>query len=932
MKFTITLLSIILLFSLRLSAQNTYSVKGDIVDTAENARLVNASISILNAKDSTLVSFTRAVTNGAFTLGNLHKGKFILLVSYPTYADYVEQFSLDSAKSSYDFGKLNMLLKAKLLRDVIIKGTRSAMKIKGDTTEYNAGAFKVQPNAKVEDLLKQLPGIEVDKDGKITAQGQTVSKVLVDGEEFFGDDPTLVTKNIRADMVDKVQLYDKKSDQATFTGIDDGQKTKTINIKLKEDKKNGYFGKIDAGDATDGYYEGQLLFNRFKAKQKFSAYLTVGNNGKTGLGWEDSQKYGSDALQFGDNGEMYITGGNGDGLDSFSGQYNGQGTPLARNGGLHYDSKWNSDKESINANYKIGSLEVNGTSNTLTQNNTSDGTYNGTSNQNFDNFMFRQKLDFTYQIKLDTTSNLKITADGTLKNTHAKSNYFSTSTRGADTLLNNNTRNIDNKDNTQIFDASAFYTKKFKKKGRTFSFLAGISQNETTSNGYLKSNTDYYDPIKLGKLDSVPPIIDQYKTADVKTASFKTNLTYTEPLTKDFSVIFNYGFGVNNGTSKLASYNQSSAGDYNLKVGNLSDDYKLDELSNQAGAVFNFKKNKAIFNFGTKVSNVNFNQTDLVTGNMLKRDFIDWMPQANFQYRFSQQQNLYVNYSGRTVQPSISQIQPVAVNTDPQNITIGNPNLTPSFSNNFYFYYSSYKILSGQSIWLNGNYSFTTNPIVSNLVTSTNGNTVNQYVNIGNKTLSNYNLNAYLDRKLGKTDINVGLNVGLNGNSSYNYSNDALDYIKSNTYSLKFQASKYKEKKYDLYLNFGPNYTISGSSLQPQINNNGRGFNAATGFTFYLPEKFQVASDGDYQNRGKTETFNTVYNRTLINASIAKTFLKDDNLKLSVSGNDLLNQNSGFDRSSSGNLITQNTYTTIKRYFMLSIVWDFNKMGGITKK
>jgi len=931
MKFTITLLSFIFLFSFRSTAQNLYAVKGDIVDTAENAKLVNASISILNAKDSTLVSFTRAAAGGSFTIGNLRKGKFILLVSYPTYADYVEQFSLDSIKSGHDFGKLNMLLKAKLLRDVIIHATRSAMKIKGDTTEYNAGAFKVQPNAKVEDLLKQLPGIEVDKDGKITAQGQTVNKVLVDGEEFFGDDPTLVTKNIRADMVDKVQLYDKKSDQASFTGIDDGQKTKTINIKLKEDKKNGYFGKLDAGDATDGYYEGQLLFNRFKAKQKFSAYLTVGDNGKTGLGWEDSQKYGADALQFGDNGEIYITGGNGDGLDSFSGQYTGQGTPLARNGGLHYDSKWNSDKESINANYKIGSLEVTGNSNTLTQNNTSDGTYNGTSNQNFDNFMFRQKLDFTYQVKLDTTSNLKITADGTIKNTHAKSNYFSTSTRGADTLLNNNTRNIDNKDNTQLFDASAFYTKKFKKKGRTFSFLAGVSQNETTSNGYLKSKANFYDPLTLGKLDSTQ-LIDQYKTANVKSASFKTNLTYTEPLTKDFSVIFNYGFGVNNGTSNLASYNPSAPGVYNMQVDSLSDNYKLNEVSNQAGAIFNLKKNKAIFNFGTKVSNVNFNQTDLVTGDMLKRDFINWMPQANFQYRFSQQQSLYLNYSGRTVQPTISQIQPVAVNTDPLNITIGNPKLTPSFSNNFYFYYNSYKILSGQSIWLNGNYSFTTNPIVSNLVTDSTGKTTNQYVNIGNKRSSNYNLNAYLDRKLGKTDINVGLNIGLNGNSSYNYSNNDLDYIKSDTYSLKFQTSKYKEKKYDLYLNFGPNYTISGSSLQPAINNNGRGFNAAAGFTFYLPGKFQVASDGDYQNRGKTETFNTDYNRTLINASIAKTFLKDDNLKLSVSGNDLLNQNSGFDRTSSGNLITQNTYTTIKRYFMVSIVWDFNKMGGITKK
>jgi len=264
MKFTILLIISCCFLSFSLLAQTSYSVKGVIVDTSAKTKLVNTSISVLNAKDSILRKFTRAAADGSFVINNVGRGKLILLVTYPGYADYVEQFSLDSAHSTHDFGTLNMILKAKLLADVIIKGARAAIKIKGDTTEFDARAFKIQPNAKVEDLLKQLPGIQVDKDGKITAQGQTVTKVLVDGEEFFGDDPTLVTKNIRADMVDKVQLYDKKSDQAAFTGIDDGQKTKTINIKLKEDKKNGYFGKVDIGDGTDGYYEGQLLFNMFK--------------------------------------------------------------------------------------------------------------------------------------------------------------------------------------------------------------------------------------------------------------------------------------------------------------------------------------------------------------------------------------------------------------------------------------------------------------------------------------------------------------------------------------------------------------------------------------------------------------------------------------------------------------------------------------------
>ena len=223
------LLFTILILLASIKAQNVFSIRGVAIDTSVNVRMVNTSVSLLNAGESTLYKFTRAVANGSFTISNLKAGKFILLVTYPDYVDYVEHFTLDPANREKDFGELSMLLKKNLLNDVIIKGEAIAIKIKGDTTEFNAAAYTIEPNSKAEDLLKQLPGSQIDKDGKITAQGKTVEKVLVDGEEFFGDDPTLVTKNLRGDMVDKVQLFDKKSYQVTFTGIDDGEKTKMGN-------------------------------------------------------------------------------------------------------------------------------------------------------------------------------------------------------------------------------------------------------------------------------------------------------------------------------------------------------------------------------------------------------------------------------------------------------------------------------------------------------------------------------------------------------------------------------------------------------------------------------------------------------------------------------------------------------------------------------
>lgn len=930
MKITIILSLFVCLFYTSLHAQTPWQIKGSVSDTVSKSKLPNTVVSVLNAKDSTLVSFTRADASGSFAISNLKKGKFILLVTYPDYADYVEQFSLDSAKNSHDFGRLNMLLKTRLLADVIIKGKKAAIKIKGDTTEFNASSFTVQPNAKVEDLLKQLPGITVDKDGKITAQGETINKVLVDGEEFFGDDPTLVTKNVRADMVDKVQLYDKKSDQATFTGIDDGQKTKTLNIKLKEDKKNGYFGKADVGYGTDGYYQTQILFNKFKAKMKFSAYTTISNDGKTGLGWQDNQKYGSsDNVTVMDNGGIMISGNSGDDLDSWNGNYNGKGIPIAMNSGIHYDTKWNKgDKETLNTNYKIGTLTVDGTDNTLSQNNLpSGGDINTASNQKYHDYMFRNKLDVTYQNKLDTSSNIKLMVDGSAKHSQTKSDYLSTSMRN-DTLLNNSDRNIINTVDSKAFDASAFYTKKFQKKGRTFSWNISEAYSESQAHGNLKSNIDYFN--SAGVKDS-SQVIDQYKTNDLKNSVFNSNMTYTEPLSKTLSLVLNYGLGIDNNSANRISYNRGADGSYTVFDSTYSNNYQLNQVSNQGGAILNYKKGKTTLNFGTKVTDVSFKQINEYTAATFKRNFINWSPQASYQYKIGSMSSFSLNYSGRTSQPTVDQIQPVLVNTDPLNILVGNPGLTPSFTNNIRINYNSYRVLSEQYLGIYGNYSFTSNPIVNSTITDLTGKRTTQYLNINQQPV-NYYLSTYFGRKVSSSGLSVGFDLNANGSKNYNISNSETNIITSNTYSGSLQIQKYVEKKYDFNISFGPTLTYGGSSLQQNINNNGHGWNGYGGGSAYLPGKISIGSDANYQFNSKTQTFSQDYSKILWNAHLTKAFNKEENIKITLTCNDILNQNSGFDRSSSGNLITQNSYTTIKRYFMLSLVWDFNKMGGITKK
>ncbi|PST85126.1 TonB-dependent receptor [Pedobacter yulinensis] len=924
MRKLFPLLGLLLLFFTTAQAQSPYQIRGNVIDTASSVKLANSSVSILRAKDSTLYKFTRTAADGSFALPNLQQGKYILLVTYPKYADYVDFFHLDSARKEIDFKRINMTLKAKLLADVIIKGS-NAITIKGDTTEFNAASFKVDANAKVEDLIRQFPGIQVDKDGKITAQGQTVSKVLVDGEEFFGDDPTLVTKNLRADMVDKVQLFDKTSDQAAFTGIDDGEKAKTLNIKLKEDKKQGYFGKLDGGAGTGEFYQAQGMFNYFKGKKKFSAYGTLGNTGKTGLGWEDSNKYsgGAGNMEFTDDGGIMIFGGGGDDeLEGWDGRYGGQGIPLARTGGLHFDNKWDEDKQSINANYKLGSLSVRGNRNNITQNNLPDRVLNTTSDENFDNRIFRQKADAKYTLKIDSTTSLTINADGTLKNSDSESDNLSRSYNGS-SLLNENTRNLTSSADDKQFGAALLLTKRFKKKGRTMSVNLTERLSQTETNGFLNSHTRFHD--EDGVKDST---INQNKIGSIRSNVFNSNITYTEPITKSTALVLNYGLNLNNGTSDRRSYNQGEGGAYNVLDSTFSNNFELNQVANQVGANINYNKGKTNLSFGTRVTDVKFEQSDLFTGKAYNRNFTNWNPQARFTYKMSSQKSFRISYNGNNTQPSINQIQPIRENTDPLNQVLGNPDLEPSFTNSFSGNYNSYKILGNQYINIYGGYSFTIDPIVMNTVTDQRGASTFQSFNLSGENNSNFYGGGYVGKKIKKVDLDVGMNFYLNGNTFYNMTNNALNRTRNYSYSGNLSFSQYKPKKYNFRLEAGPQYNTSESSLQPDVNNNGWSANGQASFRVYLPGKIEIGSDANYNYRARTQSFNEDFERLLLNASLTKKFFKQENLAIVLSGNDLLNQNIGFDRRASNNLIIQNSYTTIRRYFLFSVIWDFNKMGG----
>src|SRR6185503_9387042 len=285
------LFSLFLCFIATASFSQTQTLRGVLKDTSENRNLANTVISVLSKKDSVLVQFTRADKSGNFKLEGLRAGSYILLITHPYMGDYFDNIEV-KANEALDLGSVHLTPKSKLLSEVIVR-SGSPIKIKGDTLIYTADSFKVRPGANVEELLRRLPGITVDKNGQITAMGERVKKVLVDGEEFFGSDPGIATKNLRADAVQEVQVFDKKSDQAAFTGIDDGVKDKTINLKMK--KMAGYFGKVELGGGLPDKYDNSAMVNLFRNKRKVAGYGIMSNTGQTNLDWQDAQNYGGSA-------------------------------------------------------------------------------------------------------------------------------------------------------------------------------------------------------------------------------------------------------------------------------------------------------------------------------------------------------------------------------------------------------------------------------------------------------------------------------------------------------------------------------------------------------------------------------------------------------------------------------------------------------------
>lgn len=884
------------------SFSQTMKVSGTVQDTSGKEPVANAVSIAVRIKDSLLINFTRSDKAGNFSL-TLPVDTYKVTVSHPKFGD--REFFLFGSENNKDiiFGKVILPPKSELLNEVVIFAYKDPIYYNGDTLVYTADSFKVKPNATVEDLLKKLPGIKVDAQGKITSQGKAVDQVLVDGDEFFGTDPTVATKNLNATSLESVQVYDKKNESST----DESNETiKVMDLKLKEEAKKGYFGKVSAASDFQKFYESDFLANKFNNKRKVSLFGLASNTPRSGFGWEDTYKYGLDNemnMHEGDDGEryFYMTNDNNDGIFK------------TLKAGFYYNEKFSKDSK-LSFNYTYSPNEKTSTSETRSQYFLPDTTYT-TNNISFN----KQKseshsinADWDYNIDSLTEIEIKpkfklITAD----NTRNEINDFIS---GSDTLVRRTTTfNTSSSDN---YEASSDFklNRRFKKPDRKLILTYNFVLTDKDSKGNLKSVDTFYDTTGFGGNN-----IDQKKTSTTDNISHYSSIAFVEPLTKKIRLEFGYDYALSDNKQIKEAFN-SVNGEYSVLDSTFSNSFNNKRTTQRAGFKFVYEEKKQTFSAGARYRSIHLINNNLMSGASRKLNVDNVLPYMKYTYKFSDNKRLQFDYKTSSRPPDINQLQPVPDNTNPNRIQLGNPDLRPTFQQDVNVNFNSYKPITGSYLWSSVYFGITNHDISNSITYDSLGRTITQPVNIN----GNYNSGFYFSSSFPVFNKLLEISPNINGNHSKQSS--FVNGIRSTTmeYSLGPGLDISVETD-DLEFTVGASYDYnkSESSLSTL---SAKPFTTAryhAELDWELPKKFIFTTSANYTaNDRRTQGYNINY--LIWNASLGKTFLKRENLIISVDAVDILNENISTRRTIQDNIITDIKTNVVGRYILLKAVYKFN--------
>ncbi|RNL49570.1 outer membrane beta-barrel protein [Pedobacter jejuensis] len=892
------------------NAQNTGSINGRIINAKDKKPVDYATVAVKSLKDSSVVATGQTNPDGTFSFKNIPAGNYRVIAAFLGLKTTSKNVTV--AKAAANVGDIAMADDGLNLNDVNVVAQVPTVVVKKDTLEYDAKSVKVRENAVVEDVLKKLPGVEVAKDGSIKAGGETVTRVKVDGKEFFGSDPLLATKNLPADMVDKIQVIDELSEQAQFTGVDDGTRTKILNITTKSGMKKGYFGNSTVGYGTNDRYDASLNVNKFNNDQQFSFIGQFNNVNKQNFGGGNGQGNG-----FGGGGNGGRGGGGG-------GTSAGGGITTTNAAGLNFADTYK-DGTQIQGSYFFNKSSVFNEQTSNTQ------TLLGNTSQNVNNYLNsnsdrnNHRLNFMIDTKLDSSTSIKIQPNisYTENNGLSLQNYVRQSTSTGNTV---GSQSYTTNNSTPVISNNILVRKKFQRRGRTLSFNINTAINDSNSdniNYTLDNNT----------VNGVASQILRNQLNDLSSHNITNNtrVVYTEPLSKTTSLELNYQNGINNSISDRNILNFNTlTGNFDIVDNTYSNHYENQTLTNAAGLSYTVNQKKYNWNIGVAGQQTHRENTNLTTGVVFTQNFVNLTPSAQFRYNFSNSKRLTLNYRGTTQQPTIDQIQPILDNTNTQSVIIGNPNLKPAFNNTLSVRYNNFAFAKMRffAVFLNLTQTFNAFASSQSEVTDRNdenyGKIASQYINVD----GNYSGNANV--VLGQPIIpnnKLNLNATLTGsyskgtNVTSGVNNVTNNWSLGNTYRFVTNLDKW-----DITAGIGGTVTNATYSAQPNSNNTFYTINPSFDISYVLPLNIRLAIDLDYfKNTGRGEGFNTEY--TIVNSYVSRQFFKNRGT-FKVAVNDALNQNQGISRTATANTITDLNYNVLKRYYMFSFTYSLTRIGG----
>ncbi len=923
------------LSALVFSQSNNFNIKGSVTDTL-NDPLIYATILLLEKQDSTMLEFSRTELDGSFLFKNISPGEYLVKTTYIGYIPTtIDATSLDG--ENLDLGQIKMNELAEELMTVVIKAAKAPIKMRGDTIEYDASTFQVPEGSTVEDLLKRLPGIEVEADGSILADGKNVNKVTVDGKSFFGSDPKAATKNLPAEGIGKVQVFDTKSEQEEITGATTESQDKTMNLELKEEFKKGAFGKVIAGIGDKDRKELKGNFNKFNKTIQFSMVGVGNNTGRNGLSWDDYQDFmGSQSFNF-DNSTDYGFGGGsfyrtmrlggGGGLESdirsvfFNDNPNG-GFPENYNGGLNFNFDDTKNKLSAVYYYNQAGLDQNGLSER-------ERFYEGfvsneqASNQR-DNLSKAHRAELEFNKEIDSLHTVRFSFNGaqvnenktTKENTRLKKDGLLTS-------VANTANDIDTEG--YLANALILLRKKFKKEGRKMGLNASVLYTELEDDWTQNSKTTF---LSKGALVDSTALINQLNNNLRDKTQFKANGLYVEPLSKRLFIqsFYNYSNRKENGNREV---NDDLQNELFLNE-DLSRVYENSIILNRFGSALRYSYNG--MNVSVGLAYQHFDLDGLYSGlgasqinGTVEKEFINWIP--HFSLNFKPMSNAYfnLNFSRNANEPSIQDLQPIVNNLNPQYIIEGNPSLTPEISNDFSLFFNKSYPLSGVRLSLGGglniydNQFSTSEEVDEFLVTNA------QPINVdGGRTLR---FNAGINFPIIKNKITTRIRISGDQNIRPSLVNEVENNTTTWTYRPYVRFNITPSENIGVYLTarysfMDTEYDINTSQNQKILNQTyAVEVTAKTFLGIFLNANL------DYK-RFSNDRFNVDRDIPVLDLSVYKQVLKGKRGEIRMSLYDSFNENLGF--SSMDSFQTQNE--AIGRYYMLSFTYNIRGVKSSAHK